>query len=68
MPETSRTVMYYTWNRMTNADKKNVTHVNNGHEINPAPKKLDTWFCGNNYTRYGCHGHRPDALRCMDLG
>ena len=26
------------------------------------------WYCGNNYTRYGCMGHRPGDLRCMDAG
>lgn len=25
------------------------------------------WYCGNNYTREGCHGHHgPDSMRCLD--
>jgi len=25
------------------------------------------WYCGNNYTREGCHGHHgPNAMRCLD--
>jgi hypothetical protein len=30
--------------------------------------RFHIWYCNNNYTRYGCHGHRPGDLRCMDLG
>lgn len=29
---------------------------------------FNVWYCTNNYTRYGCHGHRPGDVRCMDLG
>lgn len=30
--------------------------------------RFHLWYCHNNYTPFGCRGHWPGNLRCMDLG